>query len=165
MKLTGMPTGSGLSNVPRRVVCSGVLVCSGRSRLSPSKNPGRGWRGSRTTPTQTSVLAVMGSTEINLLANHLTILTSWTLVMPIPTPSKKHKRPASTTSTPRHKCVAPTLAVPTPHSKRALRVRARRPGMRAPPPEMIGASSLGEKSTETDPCCAPRGPTLSCQGV
>ena len=43
------------------------------------------------------------------------------------TPSKKRKRPASTTSTPRRKRVAPALAPPTPHSKRALRARARRP--------------------------------------
>ena len=67
------------------------------------------------------------------------------------TPSKKRKRPASTTSTPRRKRVAPDLAAPTPHSKRALRARARRPAMRAPPPEMAGAFSLGEESTETDP--------------
>ena len=67
------------------------------------------------------------------------------------TPSKKRKRPASTPSTPRRKRVSPALAAPTPHSKRALRARARRPAMRAPPPEMAGAFSLGEKSTETDP--------------
>ena len=67
------------------------------------------------------------------------------------TPSKKRKRPASTTSTPRRKRVAPSLAAPTPHSKRALRARARRPAMRAPPLEMAGAFSLGEESTETDP--------------
>jgi origin recognition complex subunit 1 len=66
------------------------------------------------------------------------------------TPSKKRKRPASTSSTPRRKRVAPALAAPTPHSKRALRARARRPAMRAPPPEMAGAFSLGEDSTETD---------------
>jgi origin recognition complex subunit 1 len=67
------------------------------------------------------------------------------------TPSKKRKRPASTTSTPRRKRAAPALAAPTPHSKRALRARARRPAMRAPPPEMAGAFSLGEDSTEADP--------------
>ncbi|KAH9988053.1 P-loop containing nucleoside triphosphate hydrolase protein [Russula vinacea] len=53
------------------------------------------------------------------------------------TPSKKRKRPASTTSTPRRKRVAPTLAAPTPHSKRALRARARRVAMRAPAPEWL----------------------------
>jgi origin recognition complex subunit 1 len=67
------------------------------------------------------------------------------------TPSKKRKRPASTTSTPRRKRVTPALAAPTPHSKRALRARARRPAMRAPPLEMAGAFSLGEESIETDP--------------
>ena len=67
------------------------------------------------------------------------------------TPSKKRKRPASTTSTPRRKRVAPALAAPTPHSKRALRARARRTAMRAPPPEMAGAFSLGDAPTETDP--------------
>jgi origin recognition complex subunit 1 len=67
------------------------------------------------------------------------------------TPSKKRKRSGSTTSTPRRKRVAPALAAPTPHSKRALRARARRPAMRAPPPEMAGAFSLGEDSTEADP--------------
>jgi origin recognition complex subunit 1 len=67
------------------------------------------------------------------------------------TPSKKRKRPASTTSTPRRKRAAPALAAPTPHSKRALRARARRPAMRAPPPEMVGAFSLGDAPTETDP--------------
>ena len=67
------------------------------------------------------------------------------------TPSKKRKRPASTTSTPRRKRVAPTLAAPTPHSKRALRARARRVAMRAPAPEMASAFSLGDASTETDP--------------
>ena len=67
------------------------------------------------------------------------------------TPSKKRKRPASTTSTPRRKRVAPALAAPTPHSKRALRARARRPAMRAPPPEMAAAFSLGDASTERDP--------------
>lgn len=67
------------------------------------------------------------------------------------TPSKKRKRPASTTSTPRRRRVAPALAAPTPHSKRALRARARRPAIRAPPLEMAGAFSLGEDSTETDP--------------
>jgi origin recognition complex subunit 1 len=70
---------------------------------------------------------------------------------PPQTPSKKRKRPASTTSTPRRKRVAPAPAAPTPHSKRALRARARRPAMRAPPPEMAGAFSLGKESTETDP--------------
>jgi origin recognition complex subunit 1 len=69
------------------------------------------------------------------------------------TPSKKRKRTASVTSTrtPRRKREAPTLAAPTPHSKRALRARARRLAMRAPPPEMVGALALGEASTETDP--------------
>jgi len=67
------------------------------------------------------------------------------------TPSKKRKRPASAASTPRRKRVAPALAAPTPHSKRALRARARRPALRAPPPEMAAALSLGEASTETDP--------------
>jgi origin recognition complex subunit 1 len=67
------------------------------------------------------------------------------------TPSKKRKRPPSTTSTPRRKRVAPALAAPTPHSKRALRARARRPAMRAPPLEMAGAFSLGKESTEKDP--------------
>jgi origin recognition complex subunit 1 len=67
------------------------------------------------------------------------------------TPSKKRKRPGSAVSTPRRKRVAPVLAAPTPHSKRALRARARRPALRAPPPEMAGAFSLGEASTETDP--------------
>jgi origin recognition complex subunit 1 len=67
------------------------------------------------------------------------------------TPSKKRKRPASTTSTPRRKRVAPALAAPTPHSKRALRARARRLAMRAPAPEMASAFSLGDESTETDP--------------
>ena len=70
---------------------------------------------------------------------------------PPQTPSKKRKRLASTTSTPRRKRVAPALAAPTPHSKRALRARARRPAMRAPPPDMVGAFSLGEELTETDP--------------
>ena len=67
------------------------------------------------------------------------------------TPSKKRKRSASMASTPRRKRVAPALAAPTPHSKRALRARARRPALRAPPPEMAGALSLGEAETETDP--------------
>jgi origin recognition complex subunit 1 len=69
------------------------------------------------------------------------------------TPSKKRKRTASMTSTrtPRRKREAPTLAAPTPHSKRALRARARRLAMRAPPPEMVGALALSEVSTETDP--------------
>jgi origin recognition complex subunit 1 len=67
------------------------------------------------------------------------------------TPSKKRKLPASAASTPRRKRVAPVLAAPTPHSKRALRARARRPALRAPPPEMARAFSLGEPSTETDP--------------
>jgi origin recognition complex subunit 1 len=67
------------------------------------------------------------------------------------TPSKKRKRPGSAVSTPRRKRVGPVLAAPTPHSKRALRARARRPALRAPPPEMGGAFSLGEAPTETDP--------------
>jgi origin recognition complex subunit 1 len=67
------------------------------------------------------------------------------------TPSKKRKLPTSVASTPRRKRVVPVLAAPTPHSKRALRARARRPALRAPPPEMAGAFSLGEASTETDP--------------
>lgn len=66
------------------------------------------------------------------------------------TPSKKRKRPGSAVSTPRRKRVGPVLAAPTPHSKRALRARARRPALRAPPPEMGGAFSLGEAPTETD---------------
>ena len=67
------------------------------------------------------------------------------------TPSKKRKRPTSVASTPRRKRVAPALAAPTPHSKRALRARARQPTLRAPPPEMAGAVSLGEASKEKDP--------------
>ncbi len=71
------------------------------------------------------------------------------------TPSKRRRRAASaasTPTTPRRKRVAPaTLAAPTPHSKRAIRARARRPVMLAPPPEMAGAFALGEASTETDP--------------
>ncbi|KAI0298057.1 P-loop containing nucleoside triphosphate hydrolase protein [Multifurca ochricompacta] len=73
------------------------------------------------------------------------------------TPSKKRKRiassAASTPTTPRRRrtVVATTLAAPTPHSKRALRARARRPTIRAPPPEMAGALSLGDFLTETDP--------------
>ena len=67
------------------------------------------------------------------------------------TPSKKRKRPASTTSTPRRKRVTPALAAPTPHSKRALRARTRRTALRAPPPEMAGAFYLGDTPTETDP--------------
>jgi origin recognition complex subunit 1 len=69
---------------------------------------------------------------------------------PPQTPSRKRKQTASTTSTPQRKRVASALAVPTPHSKRALRARARRPAMRAPPPEMTGAFSLSEESTEKD---------------
>ena len=71
------------------------------------------------------------------------------------TPSKKRKRTASPASaTPRasrHKRVAPALAAPTPHSKRALRARARRLAIQAPPPEMAGAFSHGEAERETDP--------------
>ena len=67
------------------------------------------------------------------------------------TPSKKRRRPTSVTSTPLRKRVAPAVAAPTPHSKRALRARARRPTLRAPPPEMAGALSLGEVSKEKDP--------------
>ncbi|KAI0276286.1 P-loop containing nucleoside triphosphate hydrolase protein [Russula aff. rugulosa BPL654] len=85
-------------------------------------------------------------------SSHADVLDSSSAYSELPqTPSKKRKRPASTTSTPRRKRVAPTLAAPTPHSKRALRARARRPAMRAPPLEMAGAFSLGEDSTETDP--------------
>jgi origin recognition complex subunit 1 len=51
----------------------------------------------------------------------------------------------------RRKRVAPAQAAPTPHSNRALRARARRPALRAPPPEMAGALSLGEAEMETDP--------------
>src|SRR6266576_4293788 len=77
-----MPTGSGLSNVPRRMGFSGVPVLRGRSRLSPSKNARRRQhqRGSKKTPTQTQVVEVMGSTETNQKANHLAVLTSWTPV-------------------------------------------------------------------------------------
>ena len=69
------------------------------------------------------------------------------------TPSKRRRRAAaSTPTTPRRKRGAPAaLAAPTPHSKRAIRARARRPVMLAPPPEMAGAFALGEASTETDP--------------
>ncbi|KAF8263656.1 P-loop containing nucleoside triphosphate hydrolase protein [Lactarius quietus] len=68
------------------------------------------------------------------------------------TPSKRRRRAASTPTTPRRKRVASAaLAAPTPHSKRAIRARARRPVMLAPPPEMAGAFALGEASTETDP--------------
>ncbi|KAI0260462.1 P-loop containing nucleoside triphosphate hydrolase protein [Gloeopeniophorella convolvens] len=69
------------------------------------------------------------------------------------TPSRKRKRVESITSTPatpRRKRIASAPAAPTPHSKRALRARARRPALRAPPPEMAGAFSLGEVSTEKD---------------
>jgi origin recognition complex subunit 1 len=64
------------------------------------------------------------------------------------TPSKKRKRAASTPTTPRRKRVP--LAAPTPHSKRAIRARARRPVMLPPPPEMAGAFALGEASMESD---------------
>jgi origin recognition complex subunit 1 len=70
---------------------------------------------------------------------------------PPQTPSRKRKQTASTASTPRRKRVGSALAVPTPHSKHALRARARRPAMRAPPPKMAGAFSLSEESTEKDP--------------
>lgn len=66
------------------------------------------------------------------------------------TPSKKRKQTTSTASTPRRRRGAPALAVPTPHSKRALRARARLPTVRAPPPEMAGTFSHSEASTETD---------------
>ncbi|KAI9511943.1 P-loop containing nucleoside triphosphate hydrolase protein [Russula earlei] len=66
------------------------------------------------------------------------------------TPSKR-KGAASTTLTPRRKRVAPAPAAPTPHSKRALRVRARRPVMRLPPPEMTGTFIACEASAEADP--------------
>jgi origin recognition complex subunit 1 len=65
------------------------------------------------------------------------------------TPSKRRRRAASTPTTPRRKRVA-QAAAPTPHSKRAIRARARRPVMLAPPPEMAGAFALGEASTEKD---------------
>ena len=66
------------------------------------------------------------------------------------TPSKRRRRTVPTT--PRRKRIA-QLAAPTPHSKRAIRVRARRPRvmLAPPPPEMAGAFALGEVSTETDP--------------
>jgi origin recognition complex subunit 1 len=84
--------------------------------------------------------------------SHADILSPSPVDFALPqTPSKKRKRPASTTSTPRRKRVAPALAAPTPHSKRALRARARRPAIRALPLEMAGAFSLGEETTETDP--------------
>jgi origin recognition complex subunit 1 len=68
---------------------------------------------------------------------------------PMCTPSKKRKR--ATPTTPRRKRVA-VLAAPTPHSKRAIRARARRPVvLTPPPPEMAGAFALGEAPTETDP--------------
>ena len=138
-------------------MCSGVPLLGERSGLSPSKNAGQGQhlRGSNKTLTQTQVLAVMGSTGTNQQANHLAMLTAWTPILLIPTflgpHLKKRKRPASTTSTPRRKRVAPALAAPIPHSKCALRARARRPAMRTPPLEMAGAFSLSEDSTETDP--------------
>ena len=106
------------------------------------------------TPTQIQVLAVTGSTgneSASESSSHADVLDPDSANFDLPqTPSKKRKRPASTSSTPRRKRVAPALAAPTPHSKRALRARARRPAMRAPPPEMAGAFSLGEDSTETD---------------
>lgn len=73
------------------------------------------------------------------------------------TPSKKRRRAASTPTTPRRnkRATAPSqAAAPTPHSKRAIRARARRrPVMQAPPPEMAGAFALGvaSASTEKDP--------------
>ncbi len=70
---------------------------------------------------------------------------------PPQTPSRKRKQTASTTSTPRRVRVESALAIPTPHSKHALRTRAHRPAMRAPPPKMAGAFSLSEESTEKDP--------------
>lgn len=83
MNLTGMPIGSALSNVPRRMVCSGVPVLRGRSQLSPSKNAGRRQHrgGSKKTPTPTRVLTVMGSIGTNQQANHLAMLTSWTPIL------------------------------------------------------------------------------------
>ena len=66
---------------------------------------------------------------------------------PPQTPSRKRKQTASTTSTPRRVRVESALAIPTPHSKHALRTRAHRPAMRAPPPKMAGAFSLSEEST------------------
>ena len=67
------------------------------------------------------------------------------------TPSKKCKQPTSMASTPRRKRVAPALAALTPHSKCALRAHARRPTLRAPPPEMAGVLSSGKASKEKDP--------------
>ncbi|KAI0245980.1 P-loop containing nucleoside triphosphate hydrolase protein [Lactifluus subvellereus] len=68
---------------------------------------------------------------------------------------QKRKRTASPGSaTPRasrHKRVAPALAAPTPHSKLALRARARRLAIQAPPPEMAGTFSHGEAERERDP--------------
>jgi hypothetical protein len=43
--------------------------------------------------------------------------------------------------------VESVLVIPTPHSKHALRTRARRPAMRAPLPKTAGAFSFSEEST------------------
>ena len=68
------------------------------------------------------------------------------------TPSKRRRRAAASTPTTPRRRKRVALAAPTPHSKRAIRARARRPvTMLAPPPEMAGAFALGEASTEKDP--------------
>lgn len=117
----------------------------GRLQLSPSKNGGRGQhqRGSKKMPPQTRVLAVMGSTWTNQQANHQIMPTSSANSDLPQTPSKKRKRPVSATSTPRRKRVAP-----------ALKVCSSCPGTstndESTAPEMAGAFSLGEETTETD---------------
>ena len=97
MNLTGMPTRSGLSNVPRRTACSGVPVLRERSRSSSSKSAGRGQhrRGSRKMPTQTQVLVVMESTGTNQQAKYLAMLTSRTPCLLIPTFLRHHLRKAN----------------------------------------------------------------------
>src|SRR5258708_23674977 len=85
MNLTGTPTGSGLSNVPRGMMCNGVQVLRGRSWLSPSENVGqRHQHASTKKPTHSLLLLAMESTGTNQRAKHLATLTSRTLVLLMP---------------------------------------------------------------------------------
>jgi hypothetical protein len=146
MNLTGTPTGSGLSNVRRGTMCNGVQVLCGWSWLSPSEDVGQRYQhGSRKKLAQSLVLVAMESTGTTGRISHADLSDPGSADAnppdPPQTPSRKRKQTASTTSTSR-KRVASALAAPTPHSKRALRARARRPAMRAPPSEWQVRSPL-----------------------